>query len=143
MNENANAPLKSPADAIERNKVIGVDPKTFMCDGKVVGLEKFKDISELEPRLPHLDGRKFRMQDIIGRNILVSAYLILDGKYSTRHCVQFQYLILDDNTLGVTFSGSKVILDQLERNKCNLPFVANIKKRDNKYLKFEGAEESD
>jgi hypothetical protein len=113
-----------------------------MKDGKLENPARFKDISEIEKQYPKLVGEKVRIQDVIGKKILVTAYVVLDGKFTASNCVQFQYILVDENRLCITFSGSKVIFDQLDRNGANLPFLASIKKKDNKYLKLESVDAS-
>ena len=74
------------------------------------------------------EGDKLRMQEILGREILITGFRILSGKYKTAHCVQFQFEL--DGMRYVTFSGSAVVANQLTENRDRLPFYATLRRID-------------
>ena len=78
-----------------------------------------------------LDGKKLYIKDIIEKEILITAFRVLNGKYKTKHCLQIQFEL--DSEKCVVFSGSDVILKQLEEYKDKIPFYSAIKRID-RYL---------
>ncbi len=90
---------------------------------------KFSDFAE-ESKL--FEGSKKRIDDILNQEILVTDFKIKDSKkrqdtlYAT---IQFKI----DNINYIVFTGSNVLIDQLEKYKDNLPFYTTIKKIDRYY----------
>ena len=91
----------------------------------------FSDFAE-KPDL--LDGGKKKIKDIVDIKILVSNYKIKPSKqkensfYAT---IQFKI----DEVKYIFFTGSEVLIDQIEKYKDHLPFYTQIKKV-NKYYTF-------
>ena len=92
---------------------------------------RFSDFAE--PGGP-LDGKKVRIDDVTNVEILILAFRVKESKYprsSAKDCLtlQFEY----PNKPGekhVIFTGSGVLLDQLQTYEDKLPFLATIKKID-------------
>lgn len=80
------------------------------------------------------EGDKIRVDDLLNKEILILSFRIKDSKqrkgtsYAT---VQFKL----DDIEHIFFTGSNVLIDQLNKYKDNLPFYATIKKID-KYFTF-------
>lgn len=78
------------------------------------------------------DGDKKRIDDLLNHEILILKFKVKnsikrkDTTYTTIH-------LQIDETNFVLFTGSKVILDQLEKYKDQMPFYATIKKIDQYY----------
>lgn len=77
-------------------------------------------------------GDKKKIEDILNQEILVLDFKVKDSKkrqdslYAT---IQFKM----DDINYIVFTGSNVLIDQLEKYKENLPFHAIIKKIDRYY----------
>ena len=84
-------------------------------------------------KLP-LPGRKRRLDEILNKNILVTDYrLNKSKKHVGAECLQLQFLV--DNEVCIAFTGSVVLINQIESVKENIPFTATIVKID-KYYSF-------
>lgn len=92
---------------------------------------RFSDFAE---ESKSFDGDKKRIEDILNQEILVVDFKVKNSKkrqdflYAT-----IQFKIGDIN--HIVFTGSGVLIDQLEKYKDNLPFYTIIKKID-KYYTF-------
>jgi len=91
----------------------------------------FADFAE-EPKT--LDGDKQKIEDILNKDILVVAFKVKSSKqkkdtlYAT---IQFQI----EGISYIVFTGSGVLIEQLEKYEDKLPFYSKIKKID-KYYTF-------
>ncbi|MDE5615916.1 MAG: hypothetical protein K2I81_03740 [Alphaproteobacteria bacterium] len=84
-------------------------------------------------KLPMPGDKKF-MNDLLNREITVTDFRISSSKKRNgTDCLQLQF-ILDDNVC-VVFTGSSVLIDQIQSSKENIPFRATIVKID-KYYSF-------
>ena len=95
--------------------------------------KKFSDFAK-EPEL--LDGSKIKIEAVLNKEILVTGYRVQESKFNKSNnpkCLTIQ--IIMDDTKHVIFTGSKVLIDQMERYKDEIPFIAIIKKID-KYYTF-------
>jgi len=90
---------------------------------------RFSDFAE-ESKV--FDGDKIRIDDILNQEILIIDFKIKDSKkrqdtlYAT---IQFKI----DDVNHIVFTGSGVLIDQLEKYKDSLPFYTTIKKIDRYY----------
>jgi len=90
---------------------------------------KFSDFAEEQEVF---DGDKKRIDDVLNKDILIINFKVKDSKkrenslYATIH-------IKIDGSNYIIFSGSIVLIDQLEKYKNNLPFYTAIKKIDRYY----------
>jgi len=81
---------------------------------------------------PVMDGKKLSIDDILEKEILVLRYRIKKSKFSEAKnpdCLTVQFSYPDnENVRFVFFSGSSVLMQQLEKYQDKLPFSATIKK---------------
>ena len=92
-------------------------------------MKRYSDITTA--RQP-LTGDKIKIEKILGEEITVLAYEI---KPSTQK-EDTKYLSLQielENEKRILFTGSTVLMDQIENCKDNLPFLATIEKIDKFY----------
>jgi len=92
--------------------------------------ERFGDFAKEQS----FEGGKLRLDDILNKEILVIGYKIKDShqKKGTRYLtIQFEM----DGKQYITFTGSVVLMDQLEKYESHLPFLTAIKKI-NRYYSF-------
>ena len=85
-----------------------------------------------------LDGDKIRIDDVLNHELVINAYKVSNSKYpDSKHGNYVTLQVVDPNTdkQMVIFTGSQVIASQCEKYKCQMPFVATIKKI-NKYYTF-------
>ena len=94
----------------------------------------YPDFSDFAEESKPFDGDKKKIEDILNQNILVIDFKIKSSKqkqdtlYAT---IQFKI----DEINYIVFTGSGVLIGQLEKYKDNLPFYSKIKKID-KYYTF-------
>ena len=80
-----------------------------------------------------LDGDKIKIDDILNHEIAIINYSIKDSRYSDNQNGKYLTLqIEEDNEKNVIFTGSRVLIDQIEKYKDEIPFLATIRKI-NKY----------
>lgn len=90
-------------------------------------IHKFSDFAQTDI----LDGEKKRLSDIVNEEIVVTGYNITPSKKNDGKCLKLQYKLTDE--LHVTFTGSSVLINQIEKYKDEIPFVAIIKHIGNYY----------
>ena len=92
---------------------------------------RFSDFAE-ETKL--FEGDKKKIEDILNQEILIIDFKMKDSKHhNNSQYITIQFKI-DDETF-ITFNGSRVLAEQLEKYKDNIPFYTIIKKI-NKYYTF-------
>jgi len=93
-------------------------------------MERFHEFAE---ESGPLDGDKIRIDDVLNKELIVAGYRIKESKYpkSGSKCLMLQ-VILDDRK-HVLFTGSVVLLEQMEKYQDHLPFIATIQKIDRYY----------
>lgn len=97
----------------------------------IVEYPTFSDFAE-EPKA--FDGDKKSINEVLSTKILVLDFKIKESKHHRdSQYVTIQFKIGD--VKYILFNGSRVLADQLEKYKDNLPFYAVIKKID-KYYTF-------
>jgi hypothetical protein len=80
-----------------------------------------------------LDGNKKRIDDILNKEIIILNYRIKTSRYSEHKDGKYLTLQIEiENEKFVIFTGSEVLIEQIERYASELPFVAIIRKI-NKY----------
>jgi len=101
-------------------------------------MNKFSDFADTSIS-PIMDGKKLSLDDILDKEILVLRYRIKKSKYSEAKnpdCLTVQFSYPENEAVHyVFFSGSSVLMQQLEKYKDKLPFAATIKKV-GKYFTF-------
>lgn len=83
-----------------------------------------------------LTGDKIKIEEIVGKEIEVTGYKIKESKYKKEN--QDKVLTLQfklDNECRVIFTGSSVLIEQIEKYKDEIPFLATIEKI-NKFYTF-------
>jgi len=83
-----------------------------------------------------LDGAKLKIDDILNKEILVTAMRVKPSKYSGTGKGSASCLTLQFNLNGeryVAFTGSGVLADQAQAYQAEIPFFATIKKVDKYY----------
>lgn len=95
----------------------------------MVEYPKFSDFAE-ESKV--FDGDKKRIEDILNQEILLLDFKVKSSKkkqdslYAT---IQFKI----ESVNYIVFTGSGVLIDQLEKHKDSIPFYTSIKKIDRYY----------
>jgi len=88
---------------------------------------------------PVLDGKKMSLDDILEKEIIVLRYRIKKTKFSEAKnpdCLTVQFAFPENEEARfVFFSGSSVLMQQLEKYQDKIPFSATIKKI-GKYFTF-------
>lgn len=88
-------------------------------------MKKFSDISKENI----LDGDKIRIDDVLNEEVLVLGFSIKDSRYSKNSSGKYLTLQIEyHDKKYVIFTGSDVLIDQLERYGNQLPFLATIRK---------------
>jgi hypothetical protein len=93
-------------------------------------VHKFSDFAS---RDGPLEGKKKRIDDILNLEITVINFRVKPSKYpdKCKHYTTIQFEL--DGEKFVLFTGSLVLLQQLEKYKNKLPFIAKIRKFDQYY----------
>jgi len=101
-------------------------------------MNKFSEFADTTVS-PIMDGKKLSLDDILDKEIVVLRYRVKKTKYAEAKnpdCLTVQFAYPEnENTHFVFFSGSSVLMQQLEKYKDKLPFTATIKKI-GKYFTF-------
>lgn len=97
----------------------------------IVEYPRFADFAdEVKP----FEGDKKKIEEILNKEILIIDFKVKDSKQREgTEYVTIQF-ILDEKTY-IVFTGSNVLIEQLEKYKDNIPFYTQIKKI-NKYYTF-------
>lgn len=97
-------------------------------------MKKFSEISNEEERL---EGEKVKIDDILNQDIVINGFTLAQSKFSKNKSGMYATVQFSNNTgeKRVFFTGSDVIIDQLQKYKSDMPFMAQIKKI-NKYYTF-------
>jgi len=93
-------------------------------------MKQFSDFAKEEERL---EGDKVKLDSILGEEIIIQGFTLAKSKFKENKTGQYitvQFSKGEDKQ--VFFSGSDVIIDQLQRYKDEIPFKTTIKKV-NKY----------
>lgn len=88
-------------------------------------MKKFSDISKENI----LDGDKIRLDDILNEEILIIGYRVKNSRYSKNSSGKYLTLQIEyKDKKYVVFTGSDVLIDQLEKYGNEIPFLATIRK---------------
>ena len=93
-----------------------------------------KRFNEFAKEARPLEGVKIKMDDVVNREILVKDFKIRDSRFEKKDCekcltIQFEI----GGVLHVLFTGSNVLIDQIEKYKQEIPFITTLKKIDRYY----------
>ena len=101
-------------------------------------MNKFSEFADTSIS-PVMDGKKMALDEVLNKEINVLRYKIKKSKFAEAKnpdCLTVQFSFPEDeNTHFVFFSGSAVLMQQLEKYEDKLPFSATIKKV-GKYFTF-------
>ncbi|HHT9139073.1 MAG TPA: hypothetical protein ACFYEK_17745 [Candidatus Wunengus sp. YC60] len=95
------------------------------------GQKKFSDFAK--DILP-LDGPKIKIDAIINKEVTITGFKIMDSKFEkneSSRCLTLQ-IVLDGHKY-VLFTGSIILIEQITKYQCEIPFVTTIKKIDRYY----------
>jgi len=88
-------------------------------------MKTFADISESSI----LDGDKIKIDSVIGKQIKVTGYCIKTSRYGENTSGKYLTLQVEINTeKKIIFTGSDVLIEQLEKYGNEIPFLATIRK---------------
>ena len=109
-------------------------PSTSLFDPIVVNkMKRFSDFAEEETGL---EGDKVKVDDILNREILVIAYRIRNSKFSKNNSGKYLTIQFElDSGKHIFFTGSDVLIDQMEKYGQEIPFCVTVKKI-NRYYTF-------
>lgn len=96
-------------------------------------MKKFSDFSD---EGDVFDGDKVKFGSLIDKEICILQYKIRKSKFPDKHdnYAIIQFTDTDENgTHKIAFTGSGVIMEQLEKYKEEFPFLATVKKIDKYY----------
>jgi hypothetical protein len=102
-----------------------------MVDSDGKNGSKYPRFSDFNTHPAALEGEKISITQVVGREILITAYRVLEGKFQTEKCLMIQFEL--DGAQCVAFSGSRILRDQLVEYESRLPFFSTIKKI-NRYM---------
>lgn len=92
-------------------------------------MKKFSEFSKEKI----LDGEKIRLDDVLNQEITVIGYSIKSSKLKEGKYLTLQIKLNEEK--HVLFTGSLVLIDQIEKYKDQIPFMVTIRKI-NKYYSF-------
>jgi len=76
-----------------------------------------------------LDGEKLRIDDVINEEVEIINYSIKNSKYPKNNSGKYLTLQIERNKCKyVIFTGSDVLIEQMEKYGMELPFIATIRK---------------
>lgn len=93
--------------------------------------KRFSDFAEEDGPL---EGDKVKIDYILNQEILVTGYKIKKSKYikeGMEQCLTVQFEI--DENKKIFFTGSNVLIDQIEKYSHEIPFMTVLKKIDRYY----------
>lgn len=101
-------------------------------DIKKIQNEKHPKFSEFAKEQLPMPGVKKRLDEILGKQITVVDYRLRKSKHRDgSQCLQLQFLL--DDEICILFTGSSVLINQIERNIGQIPFDGIISKVDRYY----------
>lgn len=89
-------------------------------------MKRFSDFAD-QPNI--LDGEKIRIDDALNQEVIVTGCRIAPTKYDKNKsgkCLTLQIKI--DEQKRVVFTGSDIMIEQMEKHEDQIPFSAVIKK---------------
>lgn len=91
-----------------------------------------KKFSEFSHELNGLDGEKMRIADVLGVQIILTAYRIIESKIPGKQALHIQFT-LPDGTVRTAFTNSQVLMRQCREYESEMPFVTTIIKHGKYY----------
>ena len=94
-------------------------------------IKRFSDFSD--ERGP-LEGSKVKIDDILNIEIKLTAFEVRQSKFKRENQDRVMTLQFEqEKVMHIIFTGSEVLIKQLEKYKDQLPFIAKIKRIDKYY----------
>jgi len=92
--------------------------------------KRFSDFAEDDRPLA---GEKVKIDSILNQEILITGYRLNESKFKNNspRCLTVQFM--KDETQNVIFTGSAVLINQLEKYAKEIPFLASIRKIERYY----------
>lgn len=97
-------------------------------------MKRFSDFAADE--INALTGDKIKIEEILGKEIVVIGYKIADSKYQRKDndkVLTLQFKLDGENR--ILFTGSNVLMEQIKKYKNEIPFLTKIEKV-NKFYTF-------
>lgn len=85
-----------------------------------------KKFSEIAKDDIHLAGDKMSLQEVVGKQIIVTGYKITKSKFKEDNYVAIQFDLGGEQ--HVTFTGAMVLIEQLKKYGEHVPFETCIKR---------------
>ena len=89
---------------------------------KMVDYPKFSDFAKGEAKL---DGEKIKLKDVLNQEILILNYAIHRSKFKDENYLTIQFEL--SSVRHVVFTGSGVLMDQIEKYVEKIPFYTVIR----------------
>lgn len=86
-------------------------------------MNKFSEIAKDDI---HLAGDKMSLQEVVGKQIVVTGYKITISKFKEDNYVAIQFEL--EGEQRVTFTGAQVLIEQLKKYGEQIPFETTIKR---------------
>lgn len=96
-------------------------------------MKKFSDFAD---ERAVLDGPKMSIEDVINRDLVVTGFRTKKSKFgrnTSGMCLTLQFQFAGKDEKNIIFTGSDVLIEQMERYGDEVPFQAVIKKIDKYY----------
>jgi hypothetical protein len=103
--------------------------KIIKIGGRDIDISEATPFSSIVP--PHeqpLEGKKIYIRNILDKEIIITNFRVSKSKKNDGQCLCIQLVLGDE--ICVIFTGSSVLISQLERVKDKLPIRTSIKKID-------------
>ena len=96
-------------------------------------MERFSDFAADDEKA--FSGDKAKINDILNKEIIILRYKVTPSKYKDKgdKCATVQFKEGEEGAEKIFFTGSEVIMSQLEKYKEKMPFIAVMKKVDRYY----------
>lgn len=95
-----------------------------------------KKFSDFATETNAITGDKIKIEEVLGKEIEITGYKISDSKYQKLNMDKVLTLQFNLDGIGrILFTGSGVLLNQVEKYKDEMPFVTKIE-RINKFYTF-------
>lgn len=78
-------------------------------------------------------GDKVKIDDILGKEIVIKGFKVTDSKYKNTQMLTLQIEL--NNVERIIFTGSQVLIEQCEKYKDEMPFMTKIERID-KFFTF-------
>lgn len=93
-------------------------------------MKKFSDFATGDTAIT---GDKIKLDNILGKEIVIKGYKISGSKYNNGKLLTLQFKF--DGKEHIIFTGSSVLIEQTEKYKDEIPFITKIEKI-NKFYSF-------